>query len=64
MNLCVYVFIDKNFYLQNKKRINNFINEDEYICKYTSEKNSDLNGMVEIFMEHVDAFEDFVEHMF
>jgi hypothetical protein len=47
-----------------KKRINKFINQDEYICKYTFEKNSDLNGMVEIYIEHLDEFEYFVEHMF
>jgi hypothetical protein len=62
--MCAYVFIDKNVYLQNKKRINKFINQDEYICKYEFEKNSDLNGIVEIFVEQVNAFEHFIEYMF
>jgi hypothetical protein len=62
--MCGYVFIDKNFYLQNKKRINMFINQDEYISKFTFEKNSDITGMVEIYVEHLDEFEYFVEYMF
>jgi hypothetical protein len=62
--MCAYIFIDRNVYLQNKKRINKFINQDEFICRYYFNKNSQLNGMVEIFVEHVDAFEYFAEHMF
>jgi hypothetical protein len=62
--ICAYDFIDKNFYLQNKKRIDQFINQDEFICRYYFKKNSVLNEMVEIFVEQVDVFEYFVEHMF
>jgi hypothetical protein len=62
--LWAYVFIDKNIFLQNKKRINKFINQDEYIAKFIFEKNSDMTGMVEIFVEHLDDFDYFVEHMF
>jgi hypothetical protein len=62
--MCAYIFIDKNMYLQNKKRINEFINQDEYICRYYFNKNSQLNGTVEIFVEQVDSFECFVEYMF
>jgi hypothetical protein len=59
----VYVFIDKNFYLQNKKRINKFIYEQDE-AKINFEKNSDMIGMVEIYVEHLDTFEYFVECMF
>jgi hypothetical protein len=62
--MCAYIFIDNYFYRQNKKPINKFINQDEYICRYYFKKNSDLKGMVEIYVEQVDNFEDFVEYMF
>jgi hypothetical protein len=62
--MCANIFIDKNVYLQNKKRINELIHRDEFICRYYFNKNSQLNGMVKIFVEQVDAFEHFIEYMF
>jgi hypothetical protein len=62
--MCASVFIDKNYYLQNKKRINKFINQDEYIAKFNFNKNSLKIRYVEIYIEHLCSLENFLEYMF
>jgi hypothetical protein len=61
--MCAYVFIDKNFYLQNKKRINKFIDEQNEV-KNNFVKNFEMRWVVEIYVEKLCSFEDFVEYMF
>jgi hypothetical protein len=61
--MCEYVFIDKNFYPQNKKLINKFINQQDE-AKINFKKNSNKIGCVEIYVEFLSDFEYFVEYMF
>jgi hypothetical protein len=62
--MCAYIFINKNVYRQNKKQINKFINQDEYITKFIFNMNSDKIVCVEIYVEFLSNFEYFVEYMF
>jgi hypothetical protein len=62
--MCAYIFIDKNVYRQNKKSINKFINQDGHITKFTINKNSDMRLVVEIHIQFLSDFENFVEYMF
>jgi hypothetical protein len=61
--MCAYIFIYKNVYHQNKKPINKFINQ-QHKAKINFNKNSDKIGCVEIYVEDLDDFENFVEYMF
>jgi hypothetical protein len=61
--MCAYIFIKKNVYLQNKKPINEFIDEQD-ITKFVFNKNSDMRWVVEIHIQFLSDFEKFVEHMF
>jgi hypothetical protein len=58
-----YVFIDKIVYYNNKKLINEFINQQDE-AKIIFQKNSDKFGCVEIYMEFSSSFENFIEYMF
>jgi hypothetical protein len=62
--MCAYIFIDKNVYRQNKKQIDEFINQDGHIAKFTFKKNSDMHLVVEIHIQFLSDFEKFVEYMF
>jgi hypothetical protein len=46
-----YIFIDKKVYRQNKKQIDEFINQDEHIAKFTFKKNSDMRWVVKIHVQ-------------
>jgi hypothetical protein len=59
-----YIFIDKNVYRQNRKQIDEFINQDRNIAKFTFIKNSDMRWVVEIHIQFLSEFEKFVEYMF
>jgi hypothetical protein len=61
--MCAYIFIDKNVYQQNKKPIKKFINQ-QHKAKINFNKNSDKIGCVEIYVEYLDDFENFVEYIF
>jgi hypothetical protein len=62
--MCAYIFIDKNVYHQNKKQIDEFINQDGYIAKFTFNKNSDMRWVVEIYVQFLSDYEKLVECMF
>jgi hypothetical protein len=62
--MCVYIFIDKNVYRQNKKPIKKFINQDGDITKFIFNKNYDMFWVVEIHVQFLSDFENFVEYMF
>jgi hypothetical protein len=57
------IYIDKNFYLQNKKLINKFIDQQNE-AKINFNKNPEKIGCVEIYIDHLSSFENFVEYMF
>jgi hypothetical protein len=59
-----YIFINKNVYRQNKKQIDEFINQDGHIAKFTFNKNSGMRWVVEIHVQFLSDFEKFVEYMF
>jgi hypothetical protein len=59
-----YIFIDKNVYHQNKNPIDEFINQDGHIAKFTFNKNSDMRWVVEIKVQFLSDFENFVEDIF
>jgi hypothetical protein len=58
-----YIFIKKNDYHQNKKPINEFIDERDK-KKIRVYKNSDTFGFVEINIQFLSDFENFIEDMF
>jgi hypothetical protein len=60
--MCAYIFINKNVYHQNKKPINEFIDEQD--IKIRVYKNSDIRWVVEIHVQFLCDFEKFVEYMF
>jgi hypothetical protein len=60
----VYVFIDKTVFCNNKRQINKFLNQEEFIAKLIFRKNSVKLGCVEIYVEFMDQSENFVECMF
>jgi hypothetical protein len=60
--MCAHVFINKNVYHQNKKPINEFIDEQD--IKIRVYKNSDIRWVVEIHIKFLSDFENFVEYMF
>jgi hypothetical protein len=59
-----YIFIKRNVYHQNKKQIDDFINQDGHIAKLNFNKNSDIRFVVEIHVQFLSDFEKFVEYMF
>jgi hypothetical protein len=59
-----YIFICKNVYCQNKKQIDDFINQDGHIAKFIFNKNSDFPCVVEIKIQFLSDFEKLVEYMF
>jgi hypothetical protein len=61
--MCAYIFIDEIFYRQNKKPINEFIDEQD-ITKIRVYKNSDTFVCVKIHIQFLSDFEKFVEHIF
>jgi hypothetical protein len=61
--MCTSIFIDKKIYLQNKKLINKFIDQQDE-AKIDFVKNSDKIGCVEICVDKLGSFDDFVEYMF
>jgi hypothetical protein len=53
-----YIFIDKNIYFNNKRLIDNFIDqEDKYIAGFYFEKHSDKMGCVEIYVESIKIYD-------
>jgi hypothetical protein len=61
--MCTSVFIDKKIYLQNKKLINKFINQQDE-AKINFQKNSHKIGYIEIYADRLNRFDNFVEYMF
>jgi hypothetical protein len=60
-----YIFIDKNNYFNNKRLIDNFIDqEDKYIAGFYLEIHSDKIGCVEIYVKYNDKYDCFIEDMF
>jgi hypothetical protein len=60
--MCAYIFINKNVNPQNKKPINKFIDDQD--IKIRVYKNSYTFGCVEIHIQFLSDFENFVEYMF
>jgi hypothetical protein len=58
-----YMYIDKIVYRQNKKLINKFIDEQDE-TRITFNKNPDKIGCVEIYVDYLTSFDNFVEYMF
>jgi hypothetical protein len=58
-----YIFNKKNVYCQNKKPINEFIDEQD-ITKIRVYKNSNTFRCVEIHVQFLSYFENFVGYMF
>jgi hypothetical protein len=61
--MCAHIFIDKKVYRHNEKPIKEFIDEQDE-TKIIFHKNSDKIGCVEIYVEHLSSFENFVEYTF
>jgi hypothetical protein len=60
-----YTFIDKNIYFNNKRLIDNFIDqEDKYIAGFYLEIHSDKSGCIEIYVESIKIYDRFIEDMF
>jgi hypothetical protein len=57
------IFINKNVYCQNKKRINKFIDEQDE-AKIDFVRNSDKIGCMEIYVDKLGSLDGFVEYMF
>jgi hypothetical protein len=58
-----YIYVDKIVYFINKSQINKFINQQDEI-KITFEKNFDNLGCVEIYVNFMSSFDNFVEYIF
>jgi hypothetical protein len=61
--MCAPVFTDKNVYNKNKRLISKFIDQQDE-AKINFQKNSDKIECVEIYVEFLSLFENFVEYMF
>jgi hypothetical protein len=59
-----YIFIDKNIYFNNKRLIDNFIDqEEEYIAGFYLEIHSDKSECEEIYVKYNDKYYCFIEDM-
>jgi hypothetical protein len=61
--VCLYTFIDKKIYYENKKQIEKFFDKQD-VTKLIFNKNSDRLGRAELHVEHERSFQYFVENTF